>query len=294
MVFPGCRDTHNTMTIQQIENQLETQLSSDAPLTVPELCVLGSRTSHHGDRSFLVADLVLVNPLSVPLTYYGYRMDSWSTRPPAGEISPLYSTQLKDADNSEWQNGFNGWCGTGAATMVVPPKYAGRFDAQIELPVLAARIGVECSWKTSDGQTRQEEVWTREIVTQPSLPSQSVEHSPVPVVQPASTPLVGEIKKASSNGSGVELMIFSAVWCDVCRDIPPVVKQLQQDYPALKITELDLDEGDNLDQMFEYGGDAVPYMFVLVDGEVATKIKGLLPYAKLSERIQKSYERRHD
>jgi thiol-disulfide isomerase/thioredoxin len=120
-------------------------------------------------------------------------------------------------------------------------------------------------------------------------PSVSRVNIGAPAPKALSAPLHDLPQQQSSDTREVELLIFSAVWCEVCREIPPVVARLRQEYPSLEVTELDLDEGDNFDRMADYGGDAVPYMFVLVDGNVVRKIKGLLPFAELSKRIRLAY-----
>ncbi|MEM6691478.1 MAG: thioredoxin family protein [Planctomycetota bacterium] len=92
--------------------------------------------------------------------------------------------------------------------------------------------------------------------------------------------------KQSALKAKAELQIFSAVWCSVCRDIPPVIKNLNQDLPNLEVTELDLDVPENLDEWATLGGDAAPYMFLLIDDEVTLRIKGLLPYDQLKSRLE--------
>jgi hypothetical protein len=106
--------------------------------------------------------LLLVNPLEVPITYHGYRMDGWDKRPPTGEISPFYTTELREKPNDAWKPNPVGWCGTGAGQMTIPPNQAGYFDAVLYSPADAARIGLR--YRTPDqGETSATIVWSQEI-----------------------------------------------------------------------------------------------------------------------------------
>lgn len=98
---------------------------------------------------------VLVNPLDVSITYHGYRMDSWQTRPPVGEISPFYAVQVKTGDEGQWQDASFGRCGTGVDRMVVKPGHAGRFLAYLPLDESDSKVSFSCSW-TENGTTVSE------------------------------------------------------------------------------------------------------------------------------------------
>lgn len=103
---------------------------------------------------------VLVNPLEVSITYFGYVMTAWSERPPSGEISPLYLMKIKAGEDQAWKEGQIGWCGTGAGIMKVHPGYAGRFNAQApQAQVASYKIGFECTW-TVDGKKKSKQLWS--------------------------------------------------------------------------------------------------------------------------------------
>ncbi len=150
--------SHNTLPIRKFEQQI----GDITTQRLPKVRVVGHRTEYGGECE--VIDLVLLNPMDVPITYCGYGMGAWRTRPPSGEIGPLYSTQIKVAEDTNWHNDPNSWlCGNGAGPMIVPPKHAGRFDARVKLPLLSARIGIECEWTSPDGQRRQIDVWSEDV-----------------------------------------------------------------------------------------------------------------------------------
>jgi thioredoxin-like negative regulator of GroEL len=76
----------------------------------------------------------------------------------------------------------------------------------------------------------------------------------------------------------IEFIVFSAKWCGVCRDVPPVLEKLQARFPTASIRELDIDDEANLKRWSEYGSDAVPYYFILADGQIVARFRGFLPY----------------
>lgn len=154
-------DDTNTLPIAKIAESGGVAVATAAKGTKPSIVLVRTRSEALGDGRVLAAELVLVNPLDVPITYHGYTMDSWATRPPVGEIHPLYSRQVKDGD--EWKDSSIGWCGTGAAEMTVPPGHAGRFAASIVLPAKTARAGVRCQW-TGPGEKKETLVlWSSDI-----------------------------------------------------------------------------------------------------------------------------------
>ena len=153
-------DQHNTLPINQVEKKLAVSFSCREP----ELVLVGKRSHSSGGHIFRYADLLLVNPMNVPIEYKGYRMDSWQTRPPVGEISPFYSLQIQTAEDKTWHNGSIGWCGTGAGKMTVPPKHVGRFAVHIDPRGTSAKISLKCSWTDSDGKRNEPEIVSQNLL----------------------------------------------------------------------------------------------------------------------------------
>ena len=89
----------------------------------------------------------------------------------------------------------------------------------------------------------------------------------------------------------VELLVFSAKWCSVCRNVPPVLKRLEAEFPEVTIRELDVDDDEAGKLAAEYGADALPYYFVRVDGEVVARQRGFLPYAEARQFLRAAMNR---
>jgi thiol-disulfide isomerase/thioredoxin len=86
------------------------------------------------------------------------------------------------------------------------------------------------------------------------------------------------VPDATAPTKKVELLVFSAKWCGVCRDVPPVLTKLRAKYPKVTIRELDVDTDEGMKLAAEYNADALPYYFLLVDGKMVDKSRGFLPY----------------
>ncbi len=89
----------------------------------------------------------------------------------------------------------------------------------------------------------------------------------------------------------IAFVVFSAKWCGVCRDVPAVLEQLRATFPAVSFHELDIDEKENEKLWLEYGSDAVPYNYILVDGKVIAKFRGFLPPANAEKFVRDTIEK---
>ncbi len=84
----------------------------------------------------------------------------------------------------------------------------------------------------------------------------------------------------------IAFVVFSAKWCGVCRDVPAVLEQLRATFPAVTFRELDIDEEENEKLWVEYGSNAVPYNYILVDGKAVAKFRGFLPLADAEKFVR--------
>jgi hypothetical protein len=93
--------------------------------TQPQIIWLGEEPAvdSSGHHRYWVA---IVNPTSHTLHYHGYTMDSWSQRPPWGEIYPFYAPEHQTA--AGWTPDQLARCGTGAGDLAIKPGHAGKFD----------------------------------------------------------------------------------------------------------------------------------------------------------------------
>jgi thioredoxin 1 len=76
------------------------------------------------------------------------------------------------------------------------------------------------------------------------------------------------------------LVDFSAVWCQPCKMLDPVVKQLAGEWDGkVKVVKIDADENQNL--VMQYGVMGIPTLLFMKNGEVKERVTGYLPKEKL-------------
>jgi thioredoxin 1 len=76
------------------------------------------------------------------------------------------------------------------------------------------------------------------------------------------------------------LVDFSAVWCQPCKMLDPVVKQLAGEWDGkVKVVKIDADENQNL--VMKYGVMGIPTLLFMKGGEVKERVTGYMPKEKL-------------
>jgi thioredoxin 1 len=80
------------------------------------------------------------------------------------------------------------------------------------------------------------------------------------------------------------LVDFTAGWCQPCKMIDPIVKQLAQDWDGkVKVVKLDADENPNI--MMQYGVLGIPTLMLFKSGQVKERMTGYQPKDKLLTKI---------
>jgi len=73
---------------------------------------------------------------------------------------------------------------------------------------------------------------------------------------------------------GIVLVDFWAAWCGPCRIVAPVLEEVSAE-TGVKIAKVNVDENPNLSN--EYGINAIPAIYVFVDGEFKESVIGAAP-----------------
>jgi thioredoxin 1 len=80
------------------------------------------------------------------------------------------------------------------------------------------------------------------------------------------------------------LVDFTAVWCQPCKMLDPVVKQLAEEWSEqVKVVKLDVD--DNPQLAMDYTVMGVPTLILFKDGKPVERVTGFQP----KDRLQKKF-----
>ena len=79
------------------------------------------------------------------------------------------------------------------------------------------------------------------------------------------------------------LLDFFATWCGPCKLLGPVLDQLADEHPEIKVCKVDVDENQEL--AAAYGVMSIPSLFVLKEGKVTAQAVGARSKKQLLEMI---------
>ncbi|MBQ2942652.1 MAG: thioredoxin [Clostridia bacterium] len=80
------------------------------------------------------------------------------------------------------------------------------------------------------------------------------------------------------------LLDFWASWCGPCRMVSPIIDEIAEEHPEIKVGKVNVDEEDELAQKF--GIMSIPSIFVVKDGKIANSTVGAIPKNKILELLK--------
>ncbi|WP_318260891.1 thioredoxin [Selenomonas sp. WCT3] len=83
---------------------------------------------------------------------------------------------------------------------------------------------------------------------------------------------------------GTVLIDFWASWCGPCRMLSPIVDQVAEEHPDVKVGKINVDEEPELASQFDVM--SIPMLVVFKDGQKVNESIGLVPKEKIVELIQ--------
>lgn len=79
------------------------------------------------------------------------------------------------------------------------------------------------------------------------------------------------------------LIDFWATWCAPCRMIGPIVEEVAQERPDVKVCKVNVDEQPMLAEMFQVV--SIPLLVVINNGKITNKALGLMPKERILELL---------
>ncbi|MBQ4611211.1 MAG: thioredoxin [Clostridia bacterium] len=84
--------------------------------------------------------------------------------------------------------------------------------------------------------------------------------------------------------SSVPVLIdFWATWCAPCRMIGPIIEEVAEARPDVKVCKVNVDEEPMLAEMFQVV--SIPLLVVVKDGKITNKALGLMPMESILELL---------
>ncbi|MGN0078102.1 MAG: thioredoxin [Coriobacteriales bacterium] len=80
------------------------------------------------------------------------------------------------------------------------------------------------------------------------------------------------------------LLDFWAIWCGPCMMLSPVVEEVAEEHPEIKVGKVNTDEQPALAQKF--GITAIPALFVVKDGQIVNRGVGAMPKEQVEALIR--------
>ncbi len=80
------------------------------------------------------------------------------------------------------------------------------------------------------------------------------------------------------------LLDFFATWCGPCKLLAPVLDQIAQEHPEIKVCKVDVDENQELAAAFQVM--SIPTLFVVKEGKVTAQAVGARSKKQLLDMIE--------
>lgn len=94
-----------------------------------------------------------------------------------------------------------------------------------------------------------------------------------------------DFEEAVINYDGVILVDFWATWCGPCKMIAPIIEQISEEMPNIKVAKIDVDENENLANKYEIA--SIPTLMIFKNGNPVDTLIGFTPKDTLKNTIEK-------
>ena len=83
---------------------------------------------------------------------------------------------------------------------------------------------------------------------------------------------------------GLVLLDFWAEWCGPCKAMEPVLEDLIETHPELRLVKVDADANEAA--MDDFGVQSIPTLILFEDGEPVDVFAGKAPYPKIERAVE--------
>ncbi len=80
------------------------------------------------------------------------------------------------------------------------------------------------------------------------------------------------------------LLDFWASWCGPCRMLAPILEQLAEEHPEVKVGKVNTDE--QMELATKFGIMSIPALFVMKDGKITNQSVGVQPKERLLDLLK--------
>ena len=80
------------------------------------------------------------------------------------------------------------------------------------------------------------------------------------------------------------LVDFWATWCGPCKMIGPVIEEIANEHPEIKVCKINVDEEGELS--IKHGVMSIPTLMIFKNGEIAQTAIGYRPKEEIEERLK--------
>lgn len=79
------------------------------------------------------------------------------------------------------------------------------------------------------------------------------------------------------------LLDFWAAWCGPCRMVSPIIDEIAEEHPEIKVGKINVDEEQELAAQFQVM--SIPSLFVLKNGQIVNQALGARPKQQILDLI---------